>query len=154
MKFFSKKTILFIFCRYSIFFLAGGVLAPIFAHFKLFEISGKLSATYMFSCHQDPSRSFWILNYPVALCCRCLGVYLGVAVSSLIILIKSREISFRKFIILFFIVFTDIMLNYLYKLNTGNYTRFLTGIIMGFLFTALICFAYRLKRRKKCFLKN
>lgn len=154
MKFFSKKTILFIFCIYSIFFLAGGVLAPIFAHFKLFEISGKLSATYMFSCHQNPSRSFWILNYPMALCCRCLGFYFGTAVSSLIILIKSREISFRKFIILFFIVFTDIMLNYLYKLNTGNYTRFLTGIIMGFLFTAFICFAYRLKRRKKCFLKN
>ena len=148
MKFFSKKTILFIFCIYSIFFLAGGVLAPIFAYFKLFDISGKLSATYMFSCHQNPSRSFWILNYPMALCCRCLGFYLGVAVSSLIIVIKGWEISYKKFIALFFIAFTDILLNYTFKLNTGNYTRFLIGIIMGFLFTALICFVFRLRRRK------
>ena len=154
MKINIKNLILITFCLYSLFFIVGSIFAPICAHYHQFDLSGKLTAMYMFSCHQDPSRSFWILNYPIALCCRCLGFYLGVAVSSLIILIKSRKISFRKFIILFFIVFTDIMLNYLYKLNTGNYTRFLTGIIMGFLFTAIICFAYRLKRRKKCFLKN
>ena len=151
MKFFSKKAILSIFCIYSIFFFAGGVLAPVFAHIKLFDISGKLTATYMFSCHQNPSRSSWILSYPMALCCRCLGFYFGTAVSSLIILIKGWEISFKKFMMLFFVVFADIMLNYLYKINTGNYIRFLTGIIMGFLSTALICFVYRLKRRKNVF---
>jgi len=28
-------------------------------------------------CHQDPARSFWIAGAPVAVCTRCLGVYLG-----------------------------------------------------------------------------
>lgn len=28
-------------------------------------------------CHQDPARSFWIVGAPVAVCTRCLGIYLG-----------------------------------------------------------------------------
>ncbi|MGH9510233.1 MAG: DUF2085 domain-containing protein [Terriglobales bacterium] len=28
-------------------------------------------------CHQDPARSFWIAGAPVAVCTRCLGIYLG-----------------------------------------------------------------------------
>ncbi len=28
-------------------------------------------------CHQDPTRSFWIAGAPVAVCARCLGIYLG-----------------------------------------------------------------------------
>ena len=30
-------------------------------------------------CHQDPERSFWILGTPIAVCARCLGIYLGAA---------------------------------------------------------------------------
>ncbi|MGH9669579.1 MAG: DUF2085 domain-containing protein [Terriglobales bacterium] len=30
-------------------------------------------------CHQDPARSFWIFGAPVAVCARCLGIYLGAA---------------------------------------------------------------------------
>ena len=33
-------------------------------------------------CHQDPARSFWILGTPVAVCARCLGIYLGAAVGA------------------------------------------------------------------------
>ena len=28
-------------------------------------------------CHQDPARSFWIAGAPIAVCTRCLGIYLG-----------------------------------------------------------------------------
>src|SRR5205823_10771490 len=33
-------------------------------------------------CHQDPDRSFWIAGAPVAVCVRCLGIYLGAALGS------------------------------------------------------------------------
>ena len=33
-------------------------------------------------CHQDPARSFWIFGAPVAVCARCLGIYLGAAVGA------------------------------------------------------------------------
>lgn len=28
-------------------------------------------------CHQDAARSFWIAGAPLAVCTRCLGIYLG-----------------------------------------------------------------------------
>ncbi|HEV2021449.1 MAG TPA: DUF2085 domain-containing protein [Terriglobales bacterium] len=33
-------------------------------------------------CHQDPARLFWIFGGPVAVCARCLGIYLGAAVGA------------------------------------------------------------------------
>ena len=30
-------------------------------------------------CHQDPARSFWLAGAPVAVCVRCLGIYVGAA---------------------------------------------------------------------------
>jgi uncharacterized membrane protein len=33
-------------------------------------------------CHQDPTRSFWIAGAPVAVCVRCLGIYLGASLGA------------------------------------------------------------------------
>jgi uncharacterized membrane protein len=33
-------------------------------------------------CHQDPARSFWIAGAPLAVCIRCLGIYLGAALGA------------------------------------------------------------------------
>jgi uncharacterized membrane protein len=35
-------------------------------------------------CHQRPDRSFWIFGGSVAICSRCLGIYLGVAIGLLL----------------------------------------------------------------------
>ena len=35
-------------------------------------------------CHQDPARSFMIEGSPVAVCVRCLGIYLGTAMGALL----------------------------------------------------------------------
>jgi uncharacterized membrane protein len=36
-----------------------------------------LHAAYGRVCHQMPERSLWILGYPMSVCARCLGIYLG-----------------------------------------------------------------------------
>ena len=36
-----------------------------------------LHAVYGRVCHQMPERSLWILGHPMAVCSRCLGIYLG-----------------------------------------------------------------------------
>ncbi|MDP9262857.1 MAG: DUF2085 domain-containing protein [Acidobacteriota bacterium] len=43
-----------------------------------------LAILWFFSpvCHQDPARSFWIFGAPMAVCARCLGIYLGAAVGA------------------------------------------------------------------------
>ena len=35
-------------------------------------------------CHQEPARSFFLFGTPVAVCARCLGIYLGAAAGALL----------------------------------------------------------------------
>jgi uncharacterized membrane protein len=35
-------------------------------------------------CHQDPTRSFMVEGSPVAVCVRCLGIYCGAALATLL----------------------------------------------------------------------
>jgi uncharacterized membrane protein len=44
-------------------------------------------------CHQRPARSFWIFGGSVAVCSRCLGIYLGAALG--LLLRASRAIAMR-----------------------------------------------------------
>lgn len=140
-----RVLILTFFCIYSAFFVAGSTLAPIMAHFKYYEISATLTAIYMFSCHQEPDRVFWILGYPAALCCRCLGFYLGVVLSCIAAIFNRVKISLRIFILLCSLIFIDILINYGFGIrvyNTGNITRFFIGIVMGLLFVVILQFLY------------
>ena len=58
---------------------AAAVGAPLFSAlgFPLFTFA--IWQFFSLVCHQDPARSFWIAGAPVAVCARCLGIYLGVA---------------------------------------------------------------------------
>lgn len=146
-----RKLILIFFCLYSLFFFVGSTLAPIMAHFKQYELSAILTSTYMFSCHQQPDRSFWLLGYPIALCCRCYGFYLGVVLSSITALYNRLKMTLKSFIILLVICTTDIIINYglRLRLNTGNITRFIIGILMGILFITGLDYILKPKRRSK-----
>ena len=61
---------------------SAAALAPYLSAsgFSLFAVA----ILWFFSpvCHQDPARSFWILGAPMAVCARCLGIYLGAAVGA------------------------------------------------------------------------
>jgi uncharacterized membrane protein len=143
--------VLILFCLYSAFFFIGSILAPIMAHFQQYEISAHLTTLYMFSCHQQPDRSFWILGYPVSLCCRCLGFYLGVIIFGTISIFNKLKINLKTFLILLIITITDIYINYGMGIrihNTGNITRFFVGLIMGLLFVIVLNFLLIRKWRK------
>ncbi len=141
-----KNIVLITFCIYSLFFVLGSFLAPVMAHIKQYDFSAILTSTYMFSCHQRPERCFWILGYPVALCARCLGFYLGVSLSAFLVFSKEWSISYKIFWILFVISIADILANSIFKINTFNATRFAVGIVMGILFVNLICYGFNLKK--------
>lgn len=105
----------------------------------------------MYSCHQQPDRSFWLLGYPIALCCRCYGFYLAVIISSIFALLNKLKINFKIFIILLIICMIDIIINYGLgmRINTGNITRFIIGNIMGMLFIKILCYIFEIKGVEK-----
>lgn len=144
-----KKLILIFFFLYSLFFFLGSALAPIFAYFKNYELSSILTSIYMFSCHQQPDRSFWLLGYPMALCARCYGFYFGVILSSILALFDKLKINLTAFIVIFAICIIDIILNVAFKINTGNIIRCITGIFMGTIFICTLNYVLNLKRRIK-----
>lgn len=146
MKNLIKKTVIIFFLLYSLFFVIGSTLAPIFAHFKLYEYSSFLTSLYVHACHQQPDRSFWFFGYPMALCCRCFGFYCGVAVSSIIVLFGKIKLNLKTFILLLFLIIIDIAVNFIVQINTGNITRFVIGIIMGFLFITVVSYLFDYKK--------
>ena len=48
-------------------------------------------------CHQRPERSFWIFGGNVAVCSRCLGIYLGAALG--LLFRTSRTVALRLLIV-------------------------------------------------------
>jgi hypothetical protein len=62
---------------YSLVLLLAALLAPAFAATHHFEWAGNIYQVFALSCHQNPSSTFWLMGYPAAVCCRCLGIYLG-----------------------------------------------------------------------------
>ena len=144
-----RKVIILTLCLYSAFFFMGGFLAPVFAHFKNYDLSAMLTSLYVYSCHQQPNRTFWIMGYPMALCCRCFGFYIGVFSAGIADLFDKLNVRYRVFIILLLISVIDITLNFCIKFNTGNIIRFIVGIIMGLLFVVVISHLLKGKWRKE-----
>ena len=135
-----RDIFLILFNLYSLFFVMGSIASPIFAHFGFYNISAKLFFLYFGACHQQPHLSFWILGYPVALCCRCLGFYIGVFVSCLIYLCSKKTISCKVFVLLFVFSLIDLACNYLFEINTGKILRLFAGMSMGIILTECLDF--------------
>lgn len=141
---------LILFSVYSAYFFIGSTLAPILAHYKYYDLSAQITSLYIYSCHQQPDRSFWLLGYPVALCCRCYGVYLATMVSSILAIYNKLKINKYTILLLILITIVDLYINYgigIRAHNTGNITRFIVGIVMGILIIVGINGIFNMKRR-------
>jgi len=74
--------------------LVSAVIAVpyLFAHGFL-TVGLALERGFALVCHQRPERSFWMFGSAVAICSRCLGIYLGAAIG--LLLRTSRVIALR-----------------------------------------------------------
>ena len=64
-------------------FAVAAIAAPYFLVHGLAAMGVALYRGFSLVCHQRPVRSFYIFGTPVAVCARCLGIYLGAAVGLL-----------------------------------------------------------------------
>ena len=63
--------------------VGAAVAAPLLARDHLL-VAYFLGRCFALVCHQDPERSFWIAGAPIAICVRCLGIYLGVSAGTFV----------------------------------------------------------------------
>lgn len=144
-----KNTILILICIYSLFFVFGSIMAPLLAHWGYYDQSAVLTFTFSGCCHQQPDRSFWLLNYPMALCARCFGFYLGTAMWAINNLLSKFYINKILFSVMIIIILADIALNFFLHINTGNIIRFITGYLMGITFILIIDYLLTIGKMKE-----
>ena len=103
-----------------------------------------LAIVFFFSpvCHQDPARSFWVFGGPVAVCARCLGIYLGAAVGAWIP--APRRVLLSGLVLFAALNLADVLTEVAALHGNWKLTRFLLGALLGLAAGALV--ANSLKR--------
>jgi uncharacterized membrane protein len=112
------------------------VVPPVLASSGNAETAGPLYSFFSYICHQIPSRTFHLLDHPMAACSRCFGVYLGlalgVAVYPLWRKVTDIEPLPRKWLLLSIVPMgIDWTLNAFDIWYNTFLSRFVTGLILG-----------------------
>lgn len=92
-----------------------------------------LQKTYSLVCHQEKNKLFFFDGAGTLTCARCTGIYLGLLVSSFLVLFKLPKIKFRINILLLAALpmIIDVLLG---SLNIYTYSKLLafsTGLLLG-----------------------
>jgi uncharacterized membrane protein len=107
---------------------AAAVAAPWFLQHD-YPVAVGLYRGFAFVCHQRPERSFWLLGAPVAVCARCLGIYIGAAIGFL--LRTSRQLALRILIVAAAINLIDAMAELAGLHGNWMLVRFGLGLMLG-----------------------
>lgn len=124
----------------GLFFLVGGLLPPLGVKCGQPIMADWLYEVFSASCQQQPTRTFWILGYPMALCARCIGVYLGFSSGALYCSIQQQRVTLSGFVIvvLVTVAFGEKLLEWSNLWLANNTVRLLSGIGLGFLIFLLV----------------
>lgn len=133
------RTIRLILCGSMLFLLAMIALAPLLLAHRLTFPAVLIYNSLSFVCHQIPARSFHFAGYPLAVCARCLGLYVGFGVGALIFPLwrpfstnRSPVAPARRWLLLALApTITDIGLDFLGWWENTFASRFSTGLLLG-----------------------
>lgn len=139
-RFFNNFQSVFIFLLFLGVVLSA-IVAPTIQKIYGYPAGEQIYAFFLYICHQYPTRSFWVLDHPLAICSRCTGGYMGISLAALIFyfdthwrneqLKKIKEQRFSFGILLLLIGVLDGLCQALGFYDSGNLARFLSGLIGG-----------------------
>ncbi|MFN2511527.1 MAG: DUF2085 domain-containing protein [Pyrinomonadaceae bacterium] len=120
----------------ALIFVGLVVAAPLAQANGLQWLSFTVYETFSHFCHQSPERSFYLAGYPLAVCARCTGLYLGFAAAAAfypaMTSLKRTHAPERKWL---FIAATplaiDFALGFFGIWENSHLSRFLTGSLLG-----------------------
>lgn len=83
-----------------------------------------------YGCHQNPHRSFFFKEYQFPVCARCTGI-LFVKPLAWIINCKN-QVPFEVALLMLMPMAVDGSVQYLFRIESSNTRRFLSGMLGGF----------------------
>jgi uncharacterized membrane protein len=110
-------------------FVAAVVAAPYFLTHGLLAMGLALERGFAIVCHQRPERSFWIFGAEMAVCSRCLGIYLGAAAG--LLLQTSRRTALRLLVAAAAFNLLDAMTELTGLHGNWLVIRFALGLLLG-----------------------
>ena len=110
-------------------FVAAVIAAPYFLTHGFLAIGLVVERGFAIVCHQRPERSFWIFGGSVAVCSRCLGIYLGAALG--LLFRTSRRIALRLLIAAAALNLFDAMTELAGLHGNWLVIRFAFGLLLG-----------------------
>ena len=123
------------------FFCALILAAPLLMTHAFPVAASKFYFPFSFFCHQNPDRSFMLGAYPLAVCHRCFGIYLGFFLGTLL---KFRwvhgSVMLRRGSVLVAVLpmLLDFSLDFAGLWTGAPGIRFATGLIFGCLISPLL----------------
>jgi len=134
-------------------FILGSVSAPGLSYLGQEGIAKYIYAFYGISCHQIPSRSFFIFDHQIAICARCFSFFASMFVFGLLLSLKNLRPLNRK--IAFFLalpILVDVLLQMLGIKESTHLLRVTTATLLAL---SLSFYIYpRIKISIECLTKN
>jgi uncharacterized membrane protein len=117
-------------------FLSLIIDAPVAVAENHSSTAGIIYAAFSKICHQRPERSFYLVGYPLAVCSRCTGLYVGFALAlvtyPLVRSLRTTTAPDRKWLFLAAAPLgIDVTLNFFGIWENTHSSRFLTGLLLG-----------------------
>jgi uncharacterized membrane protein len=114
------------------FFILGSVSAPCLSYWGQEGIAKYIYGFYGFSCHQIPSRSFFIFGQQIAICARCFSFFSSMLIFGLLLsLLKIRPLDRRIAFLLACPLLVDVSLQTLGIEESTNLLRVTTAILLS-----------------------
>jgi uncharacterized membrane protein len=113
-------------------FVLGSICAPYLSFLGLDAVAKYIYGIYGLSCHQVPSRSFFIFDHQIAVCARCFSFYLSMlAFGTLVSLIDVRPLDRKIAFLLVVPILMDVLLQTLGIKESTNLLRVTTAALLS-----------------------
>lgn len=115
---------------------AAAVAAPALAFANLSFAAMGLVLFFSPVCHQDPGRSLWLFGAPMAVCARCMGLYLGAAAGAWLRAPRSTLLPMVGAALAVNLI--DVFTEFIGLHGNWVATRLIFGLLLGGLVGALV----------------
>jgi len=145
-------------CIATLIFVSLISVAPVAAATNHPQVAQFTYQLFHFLCHQLPERSYFIVGHPLAVCARCVGIYLGflllLLAYPLVRSLRETSLPHRRWLLLAAApLLIDFGLTFLGIWENTHTSRFVTGFLFGavtvfYIMPGILEVSGQLKRRK------